>query len=114
MNPRMAATSRPPSVVRGPQDRLLEVLMKRELQLGPLLFQFTSFQQWVNKATSWFDNSGAPTKDTICIDAMGRVCYRGKEFMRARDEKTFPITVYHIDPSYMPEIDDDDEMDEGS
>lgn len=80
--------------------------MQRKLQLGAKLFEFSSFQHWVNKAKSWFANSGISTRETVCIDAVGRICTCGREFMRARDEGTYPITVYHIDPIFTPvEID---------
>lgn len=46
---------------------------------------FESFQQWVNKASSWID------KHAICFDAKGRRCRIGKDFMLARDEGAFPV-----------------------
>ncbi len=36
------------------------------------------------------------SEDVICVDAKGRMCVKGMEFMRARDENTFPIKVYKI------------------
>ncbi len=50
--------------------------------------QFETFQQWVNKAASRLDNKA------VCIDAIGRRCLRGADFMRARDEKTFPVRYF--------------------
>lgn len=49
---------------------------------------FPDFQTWVNKAPTWV-NGGA------CLDAAGRPCRIGADFMRARDEGTFPVTVVH-------------------
>lgn len=66
------------------------------ITVGKLLFQFSSFNQWVDKASSWFRNSGVPSERTICVDIKGRVCRTGKEFMRARDDGSFPIRVYAI------------------
>jgi hypothetical protein len=49
---------------------------------------FDNFQQWVNKASTWV-NGGR------CFDARGRECSSGADFMRARDEGTFPVTIIH-------------------
>jgi len=70
--------------------------------LGPIAFEFSSFQQWVNKAAGWFEglaynNLNAAMKRYVSIDAAGRVCMIGKDFMRARDEGKFPVRVYLID-----------------
>ncbi len=64
------------------------------IEVGDELLRFTSFIQWVNKASSWL----ALYRETnyICIDARGRVCRRGEHFMRARDEETFPVIVYSL------------------
>lgn len=62
------------------------------ITVGPLLFEFTSFQEWVNKAQGWFERLGGLR--TVCVDAYGRVCVSGKEFQRAEDEKAFPVRVY--------------------
>ena len=62
-------------------------------QVGPELFRFESFQQWVNKASSWFASCGYPSRHAICVDAKGRICQYGKHFMTARDEGTFPVRV---------------------
>lgn len=50
--------------------------------------QFTTFPTWVNKASSWIDDKA------ICIDAKGRRCLRGADFMRARDEDAFPVRFF--------------------
>lgn len=62
--------------------------------VGEFLFEFHSFAHWVNKAKSWFQNSGYRGDDCICIDAAGRICLCGAQFGRARDEETFPVKVY--------------------
>lgn len=64
--------------------------------LGEPLFCFTSRVQWINKAQSWFQNCGVPSRDTICIDACGRVCTRGAHF--PEDDSAYPITVYRTRP----------------
>lgn len=68
--------------------------MKIELQVMEEMFAFTSEQQWINKAQSWFRNSGVPKGHYICTDAKGRICTIGKHFMRATAEDTYPITCY--------------------
>lgn len=50
--------------------------------------QFTSHQQWVNKATTWV-NGG------ICIDRHGQQLKNGGDFKRAQDAGAFPVTVMH-------------------
>ena len=73
------------------------------IELGPELFRFTSFQDWVNKARSRFNKAGAPISQCVCIDATGRICGMGKQFMSARDRGAFPVVVYHIEPKEQPE-----------
>ena len=56
--------------------------------------QFDSFIQWVNKASSWLTRHPRyhPKHFRVrCVDAVGRVCQNGADFMRARDEDAFPI-----------------------
>jgi hypothetical protein len=71
------------------------------VQLGPEAFRFTNFQQWVNKAQGWFVSrmpfDAQRGKRYVCIDAAGRICVIGSDFMRARDEEKFPIIVFLID-----------------
>ena len=69
---------------------------KVNVQLGDELFSFSSKQDWVNKAKSRFAACGLPRGHYICIDAVGRVCAKGAEFMRAEDEDTYPVTVYRL------------------
>jgi hypothetical protein len=61
------------------------------------LGQFDSFDDWVNHAsralTDFKGNYGEELRP-ICIDAKGRRCNIGGDFMRARDEKTFPIRYF--------------------
>lgn len=47
--------------------------------------QFGSFQQWVNKASTWIDSRA------ICVDTEGYICQIGEHFMAARDAGRFPI-----------------------
>lgn len=69
------------------------------VELGPEIFRFTSFQQWVDKAQSWFRAAGVMSSQYVAIDATGRICGMGKQFMSARDRGAFPVVVYHIEPT---------------
>jgi hypothetical protein len=54
-------------------------------------FSFMTFTNWVNTARK------APWPRTyICADQKGRICRIGADFMRARDEREFPVTVYEV------------------
>lgn len=75
---------------------------KRDVQLGPELFRFESMQQWVDKGRSWYATCGYTEYKLVTIDAVGRIVKTGYEFMRARDEGTYPISVYPIDPKSEP------------
>lgn len=66
------------------------------VHVGEFLFEFSSFGQWVAKASSWFTNTGVRGEECLCVDAAGRLCRIGKQFMRARDEGTFPVRVYRM------------------
>lgn len=56
---------------------------------GEMVFrQFDSFEHWVNKASTWI-NGG------ICLDRTGTNLSIGRDFMAARDEGRFPVTIMH-------------------
>jgi len=72
---------------------------------------FDSFDQWVSRASSWLTchsdyNDGSVNHynrfTAICFDTKGRICRIGADFMRARDEGTFPIRW--IWPDQVPEL----------
>lgn len=68
---------------------------KVTVELGDQLFEFKTFGDWVNKAQSRYGTiCGVKKEDTIAIDNAGRVCAKGLEMMRARDEQTFPVRIY--------------------
>ena len=52
--------------------------------------RFDTFEQWVNKASSWLTRRG-PHERAICFDTKGRICRNGGDMMRARDEGAFPV-----------------------
>lgn len=60
--------------------------------LDRIVCEFNSFQQWVNKASSWI--GGYKHSQIICLDMKGRVCECGADMMRADKDNSFPVTVY--------------------
>lgn len=54
----------------------------------PIFRTFDTFDQWVNKASTWV-NGG------ICMDTKGRNLRVGADFARSRDESAFPVTIMH-------------------
>jgi hypothetical protein len=82
---------------------------KLSMTLGQELFRFETFQQWVNKAPSWYATSGLSSckacgdvRHAVAVDAAGRICRNGAQFMRARDDGSFPVAVYLFDPDQAP------------
>lgn len=59
------------------------------------VLEFKNFNQWVEKASSWL--SSYDMKNIICKDQKGRVCKKGSDFMKAKDENAFPVEVYLVD-----------------
>lgn len=65
--------------------------------------KFSSFDDWVNTAQrklavnhrdeKFRQSYKTPPEDerAICFDTKGRRCFIGRDFMRARDEQTFPV-----------------------
>lgn len=51
--------------------------------------EFWSFETWVCKAVSWIGGT-----NPLCVDAWGRRCRCGADFMRARDELSFPVRFW--------------------
>lgn len=67
------------------------------IQVKREAFRFTSYQNWVNKASIWYlTYRPLDRKKLIAVDAVGRVCWIGSDFMQARDENALPIVVYEI------------------
>lgn len=62
--------------------------------VGEMLFEFSSFEDWVNKAETRFKLAGVKGDEVICVDQKGRLLKKGKEFMRAREDNSFPVKVY--------------------
>lgn len=85
-------------VTNSAQKRQLnEVIMpKIEISLGDKLFSFKSHDDWIDNASMLYSKCGVERGKYITIDSIGRVCIKGLEFNRAKNEGTYPITVYKI------------------
>jgi hypothetical protein len=53
---------------------------------------FHSYQDWVNKAQSRL--ASPDHRRAMCVDAKGRRCAIGRDFMLARDENAFPVRYF--------------------
>lgn len=60
--------------------------------------QFETFSEWVTYASGCLERPNA-----VCVDALGRRCLIGADFMRARDEGTFPVGYFwDMEPDPVP------------
>ncbi len=60
------------------------------------LFEFSTKQEWINKAQSWFAPYLSKAEKTICLDTGGNVLTTGKDFADADVLKTYPVKVYRL------------------
>lgn len=67
-----------------------------EITVGDELFSFPTFDNWCDTAQHKFGNAGVTSKDVLAVDARGRLCQKGAEFIRAKDDGTFPVRVYRL------------------
>ena len=61
------------------------------------LGQFDTFQDWVNhasRAIGDLEGNLGERITAVCVDAKGRRCNIGGDFMRARDEDAFPVRYF--------------------
>ena len=63
---------------------------------GKILFEFLSFQVWVNTAQRKFASVNLNQNQHLCVDTQGNVLVKGLEFQRARDNGWFPVSVYQV------------------
>lgn len=59
--------------------------------------EFVSHSDWVNFATKRLTGVRGSVGEevrAICVDALGRRCNCGGDFMRARDEDAFPVRYF--------------------
>ena len=71
------------------QRRLWEWIDSRVPPQGEPDGEFTSFVQWLNKASSWIGFTGAK-----CYDSKDRRCQNGADMKRADEEGAFPLRWY--------------------
>lgn len=63
--------------------------------------EFYSYQDWVNKAQSRL--ASPDHRRAICVDAKGRRCAIGADFMLAREEDAFPVRYFwECEPASAP------------
>jgi hypothetical protein len=60
------------------------------------LFEFTSKEQWINKAQDWFAPYRSLADKTICLDTRGYVLTTGKDFADAEITQSYPVKVYRL------------------
>lgn len=59
----------------------------------PVFKMFDSFQQWVNKASSWLGyRSAAARARTVCVDMSGRILKNGGDFQSA----SYPVAIMEL------------------
>ena len=79
-------------------DDYKEIKFEDILLSAKKLFEFDDYDDWVDNATRRYGACGLNKKErerlTITLDAKGRLCRRGADFMQARDEEKFPVSVY--------------------
>lgn len=59
--------------------------------------QFDTFDAWVNHASRALTGERGSVGEQLpamCVDAKGRRCNCGKDFMLARDEDAFPVRYF--------------------
>lgn len=67
------------------------------VKTGEYLFQFRSFEDWVNHAKERFAGHNVNAGNTICLDAKGRIAVCGAQFIRSKADGSYPIRVYRAE-----------------
>lgn len=81
--------SLPPVPLPLPACALASTNYSRMVPDRPADGEFWSFQTWVCKATSWIGGTNPK-----CVDAFGRRCLIGKDFMIADEQGAFPVRFW--------------------
>lgn len=71
--------------------------MKTTISHGPELTRFFTFADWSERGHMLYRSRDGGPAHVVHVDSRGRVCTRATHYLRARDEETFPITVYKVD-----------------
>lgn len=75
-----------------------------EIKVGVLMFQFESYDHWVDSAERLYKNCGLLLDETIAVDSGGRVVRFGSDFIYAQRLKSYPVKVYAASPRSKPLI----------
>jgi hypothetical protein len=70
-----------------------DAAMKIRVNVIEPLFNFLSQDDWIRNAQKMFRAHGHTSQSTLCVDADGLICVRGKQFSVAK----YPVMVYAID-----------------
>ena len=85
-----------PDKPSGSESKLKDLLEDMVQVKGKILFEFLSFQDWVNTAQRKFASVNLNRNQHLCVDTQGNVLVKGLEFNRARDNGWFPVSVYQV------------------
>lgn len=66
------------------------------IEPGKKLFEFSSKQDWIDKANRIWKSHNVRTQQTICIDQLGRICAWGLHFTAAEQDNAYPIEVFML------------------
>lgn len=72
------------------------------IQHGEKLFEFSSQQDWINKAQGIWKSHKVRSDDTVCVDQRGRICNVGRHFMVAQRDNAYPIEVFRLRADMSP------------
>jgi len=73
---------------------MLKTKLCNPVKLGPKIFEFTSFKDWVQHATRRY--AGYTLSRTIAVDQDGQICGWGEHFMIDHRNHAYPIEVFWI------------------
>ena len=65
-----------------------------QIQTGRELFMFDGFNHWCDIARVKYRETKVTPEQTLAIDAQGRICATGPDFMKAASEGTYPVRVF--------------------
>lgn len=69
------------------------------LFIGPVLFEFESFDDWVRCAQQSYSAADVDSRTAIAVDSFGRACVVGRDFRVAQEDSAYPVKVYLLRPT---------------
>jgi len=69
-------------------------VMRIEIEVSEAKFEFASISDWRDRAESLHSAHDLSMYNSIAIDALGRICSLGRDFLRAQTEGAYPVKVY--------------------